>query len=91
MSTIAYSFAKALIDMQNKEIRKLHGFRFVENGYEYRLSYCGGFYAMMEIERREVGKRNFKWFRTIGCYGCRGAEGALRKVMESVSGEGGNK
>lgn len=80
------SFAKALVADQNARIKTLHGKRFVFNGYEYELRYEGGISSFVALFRRQVGKRNFKYFSGDGCYDCLGAATALEKVCAKIPG-----
>ena len=73
--------AYAIVRSQNLRIRKLHGEKFVHNGYEYRIMYEGGFATFVSLYRREVGKRNFKYYKGTGCYDCIGAAEAFEKLM----------
>ena len=78
---MTYQMACAFISAQEKRIRKVDGVRFVHKGYEYRLTYRGGFAAYVAIDRREVGKRNFKFFGGVGAYDC----WTVGQVMEKVA------
>jgi len=59
--------ARTILRSQARELNKIHGIRMVHDGYEYRLSYCNGFAPMVGIDRREVGRRNFKYFGGLMC------------------------
>ena len=74
--------AYGIITMQNERIRTLHGKRFTHKGYEYEIRYEGGFASFVSLYRRQVGKRNFKYFNGEGCYDCIGAATALDKLMK---------
>lgn len=54
--------ARTVIEMQERNFRQLHNTKFVHGNYEYRIRYEGGFSAFFAIQRREIGKRNFKFF-----------------------------
>ena len=67
---MTYKEARILLDTQNRNLRKINNYRFVHDGYEYRVVYEGGFAAFVAIHRREVGKRNFKYYKGFGAYHC---------------------
>ena len=46
---------------RDRSMRSLDGYRFKRKGYEYRLTYSGGFAPCVSAERREIGKRIFKY------------------------------
>ena len=74
--------ARGIINMQNARIKTLHGTRFIHGRYEYEVRYEGGFATFVSLWRRELGKRNFKYFRGEGCYDCIGAASALAKLQK---------
>lgn len=76
--------AHAIIDYQNSRIRTLNGKRFKYNGFEYELRYEGGFASIVSLWRREIGRRNFKYFKGAGCYDCIGAATAFNKLKERL-------
>lgn len=67
---MTYENAVLLLKAQDRNIRKVNGVKFIHNGYEYRLTYMGGFASYVGIDRRKVGKRNFKYFSGVGAYNC---------------------
>ena len=67
---MTYEQAVRTISIQEKNLRKLNGIRFIEGGYEYRITYRGGFAAYVAIDRRKVGTRNFYYFSGVGAYNC---------------------
>lgn len=75
--------AYAIVNAQDTNLRRVTGIKFVENGYEYRLTYRGGFASYVAIDRREVGKRNFKYFSGVGAYHC----WIVKQVLELVRDE----
>lgn len=81
---MTYENAKALIGIQERGIRKIDGVRFEHKGFEYRLTYEGGFAAFVRIDRRQVGKRNFKYYNGFGAYNYWKAEQVMEKVKELV-------
>ena len=76
--------AYAILNAQDKCIRKVNDRRFVYDGYEYRLMYGGGFAAYVGIDRREVGKRNFKYFSGVSAYDCLTVGQVMDKVMSRI-------
>lgn len=78
---MTYQMACAVIGEQERRVKKIDGVRFIHEGYEYRLTYCGGFAAYVAIDRREVGKRNFKYFGGVGAYDC----WTVGQVMDKVA------
>lgn len=81
---MTYQMARAVIGEQERRIRKIDGVRFAHEGYEYRLTYRGGFAAYVAIDRREVGKRNFKYFGGVGAYDCWTVGQVMDKVADEV-------
>lgn len=81
---MTYEMAKALVDTQERKIRKIDGVRFEHKGFEYRLVYEGGFAAFIRIDRRQIGKRNFKYFKGFGAYNCWNAEEAFERIKEII-------
>lgn len=84
MNIMNLNFARAVLAMQDKTMRGIHDRRIFEGGYEYRLTYCPGFAPTVKVDRREQGKRNFKWFTTVGVVECLTASDAMYKVVESI-------
>ena len=74
--------ARGIIGLQNARIRTLNKKRFEHKGYEYEIRYEGGFAAFVSLYRREIGKRNFKYFNGTGCYECIGAADAFKKLQQ---------
>ena len=81
---MTYSEAVAVLDMQDRKIKKIDGTRFEHDGYEYRLKYEGGFTCFVAIERRRVGKRNFKYYKGFGAFGCWTVGDVMGKVWERI-------
>ncbi len=65
-----YQTAKIIVNSQNRTFKNLKDVRIKFKGYEYRVQYKGGFAAYVAIDRREVGKRNFKYFSGICAVHC---------------------
>ena len=80
---MTYENALIILGVQERNIRKVNGIRFTHNGYEYRITYKGGFASYVAIDRRAVGKRNFKYFGGVGAYDC----WTCGQVMEKVKAE----
>lgn len=54
--------AGAIMESANKRLKKFNNVRFVDGNFEYRIKYSGGFVHLVDIDRREIGKRNFKYY-----------------------------
>lgn len=67
---MTYSTAVKILDAQDRNIRKVNNLRFVQDGYEYRVKYIGGFSSYVAIDRRRCGTRNFQYFGGVGAYNC---------------------
>ena len=80
-----FNMAFAIIGLQNKSISKVDGVKFILGKYEYRLIYRGGFGAYVGIDRREVGKRNFKYFGGVGAYHCGTVAEVAKLVVEYIN------
>lgn len=78
-------YARQFLAAQEKNISKLDNLRITKDGYEYRISYRGGFAAYFAIDRRKIGKRNFKYFGGVGGYDCFTAQAVLKKILEKIS------
>ena len=83
---MTYENALVIIGAQNKNLRKIDNVRFTHNGYEYRITYQGGFGCYVAIDRRQIGKRNFKYFAGIGAYHCMTCGQAMELVKQKVFG-----
>ena len=77
--------ARMILATQNARISKLNNKRFVHNDFEYRLLYEGGFVPTITIERRQIGKRNFKYFDLVDVSRCYGQNGAMELVMNCIN------
>lgn len=76
--------ARVILATQNARISKLNNKRFVYKDFEYRLLYEGGFAPAITIERRQIGKRNFKYFDLVDVSRCYGQNGAMQLVMNEI-------
>ena len=81
---MTYKEAVAFLGAQERRIKKIDGVRFTHEGYEYRLQYKGGFASYVAIDRRAIGKRNFKYFGGVGAYNCWSVEEVMALVMKEV-------
>ena len=81
---MTFKDAVLLLEAQDRNLRKVHNTRFVDSGYEYRLSYRGGFASYVGIDRRKVGTRNFKYFGGVGAYYCWNVGQVMDLVMNEV-------
>ena len=84
---MTYAQAVRFLDRQDNNLRKINNTRFVFDGYEYRVTYRGGFACYVAIDRRAVGTRNFKYFGGVGAYHCWTVGEAMDLVMKKVKGE----
>ncbi len=82
-----YKFACGVVDKQDGNLKRINNTRFVIDGYEYRLTYKGGFTAYIAIDRRKVGTRNFKYFGGYGAYNCWSVEEAVNGVKQYIKGK----
>ena len=85
---MTYKEACIFLGKQERNLKKINNTRFVENGYEYRVTYRGGLAAYVAVDRRKVGKRNFEYFCGIGAYHCWTAGEVMELVMEKVRAAG---
>ena len=81
---MTYQDAVILLGAQERRLKKIDNTRFVHNGYEYRVTYRGGFASYVAIDRRKVGMRNFKYFGGVGAYHCWTVGEVMDLVMEEV-------
>lgn len=77
--------ARMILATQGVRISKLNKRRFFHNDFEYRLLYEGGFAPAITIERRQIGKRNFKYFDLVDVSRCYGQNGAMELVMNCIN------
>ena len=77
-------YAKKLVGTQERNIRKVDNVRIEYEGYEYRITYRGGFAAYVGIDRKQIGKRNFLFFGGVGAYDCWTAGQVLDKVYDLI-------
>lgn len=82
---MTYENAKIILGLQNRNIRKVNGVRFVRDGYEYRITYFGGFAAYVGIDRRQLGKRNFKYFGGVSASDCWNVGQVMDKINLEVA------
>lgn len=80
--TIAY--AQAVLKEQNKELRKINNKRFVADGYEYKIEFCGGIVPIVIIEGRQVGKRKFRYVCSIPVDKCRDVNDIEKLIEEKL-------
>lgn len=59
---------RELIAYQEKSLKKVNGLRFFNCGYEYKVVWEGGITCFVSLWRREIGKRNFKYYHGFGAY-----------------------
>ena len=81
---MTYTQAVRFLDTQNRNLRKVNNTRFIHEGYEYRVTYRGGFAAYVAIDRRRVGTRNFQYFGGVGAYHCWTVGEVMDLVMKEV-------
>ena len=83
---MTYKEAVAFLSLQDRNLRKVNNTRFVDGGYEYRVTYRGGFASYVASDRRKIGKRNFDFFSGVGAYHCMTVGEVMDLVMEKVRG-----
>lgn len=79
-----YITACNLLAYQRQRIRKVDNVRFIYGKHEYRLTYRGGFAEYIGIDRREIGKRNFKYYDGFGAYNLMSAKSAIEEAINIV-------
>ena len=82
---MTYEYAVRFLKAQDRNIRKVNGVRFTDDGYEYRLTYRGGFASYVAIDRRRVGTRNFKYFGGVGAAHCWTVDDVMKLVEKEVA------
>lgn len=83
---MTYVEAVRFLKEQDRSIRKVNNTRFVEGGYEYRVTYEGGLASFVAIDRRKIGKRKFEYFSGVSAVHCRTAEDVMKLVYDEVKG-----
>jgi hypothetical protein len=81
---MTYEYAVRILGAQTRNLRKVNGTRFEYKGYEYRVTWYGGFASYVGIDRRQVGKRNFKDFAGAGASGCWTVQQVMELVMRII-------
>lgn len=81
---MTYEYAVRLLQAQDRHIRKVNNTRFIENGYEYRVKYMGGFASYVAIDRRRIGTRNFKYYGGVSAVHCWTVGDVMKLVWEEV-------
>ena len=81
---MTYEIAKSIISSQERNLRKVDGFKFSYKGYDIRVRYFGGFTAYIGIDYRESGKRNYACLSGISGYKYLTAYDALDAVRDEV-------
>lgn len=81
---MVYEVATALLQCQERELKKLDGWKLNSDRYEYRLRYESGFAPMVWIDRREKGKRNFREIDGVPVYKCATTNDAMRLVIDKI-------
>lgn len=77
---MTFQEAMNIVKEQRRCFRKINGLRFFDGGYEYRIRYEGGFAEFFSLERRQIGKRNFKYYTGTGAYDCMTADDVIAKL-----------
>ena len=78
------STAMAILSIQDKSLRKANNKRLKYGNHEYRIRYNPGFAPTITIERRENGKRNFKYYELVDVSDCVGYYTAMDLVRERI-------
>ena len=78
------SIAKTIVAIQEKKLNAIKDVKFVCGKYEYRANYEGGFACYIAVDRREIGKRNFKYFTGIAGYKYATAQDAINAIVDKA-------
>lgn len=78
------SIAKTIVAIQEKRLSAIKDTRFVCGKYEYRANYEGGFACYIAVDRREIGRRNFKYFTGIAGYKYATAQDAINAIIDKA-------
>lgn len=81
---MTFDEAIKLVQYQKRVLKKVNGIVIDYKGYQYRLTYFGGFSEYIGIDRRQIGKRNYKYFSGIGAWHYRSVAGAVAACMEEI-------
>lgn len=79
-----YYTAVAMLQMQDRRLKRVNGLRFLKEGFEYRLMYSGGFVPLVKLDRRAVGRRKFQYFATVDVSDCRDDVEAMDEVYKTI-------
>lgn len=85
---MTYKSARIILEMQDRNIRRISGTRTCYNGYEYRMTYSGGFAPLIFIDRRRIGRRQFEDFGSVDACHLMSLGSAMRAVEEYIQKRG---
>ena len=77
--------ARTILACQRYELRHIDGLRIIHNRYEYRVKYEYHWtIPFAVIDRREVGRRNFKCFHSVELSNCRTVDDAVNFIEAAI-------
>lgn len=82
--SMTYENAIRLLAAQDRAVRKLDNLRLEHKGYEYRLTYRGGFACYIAIDRRAIGRRKFEYFGGVSAANCLTMYDALKLCKQKI-------
>ena len=82
---MTYKNAQIIIGLQNKKINALNGEKFTIGNYEYRFMIKSGFYIYVGLDRREVGRRRYKFYGGFNGTGYINATQVIDAAIEYVN------
>lgn len=81
---MTYKIARVILDLQDRNLRKIRNVRFFRDGFEYRLHYTGGFGAYIGIDRRSSCARGFEYFAGVSAADCLTVGDAMNLVDRRI-------
>lgn len=74
-----------VVKLNDRRLSSIRNIKFTYGKHEYRVNYMGGF---AEIERREIGKRNFEYFGAVDDYKYYTAQDIMNAAIEMIVANG---
>lgn len=85
---MTYKNACIILEMQDRNVRKISGTRTCYNGFEYRMTYSGEFAPLIFIDRRKIGARKFTGFGSVNACHLMSLDSAMKAVEEYIHNRG---
>ena len=71
---------------QKKSLKRINDTRWTHGNFEYRLRYVGGMSEFFCVERREIGRTKFRYFRGFSAWRMPTSEAVAQYVYNLFKG-----